>query len=191
MNDPEDFDAFEDADGCPDPDNDGDGVLDVDDGPVRSHGSGACMHDAEDIDGDRDGDGCPEEDRLVTLTCDAIEINDRVYFDTGSDAIQQRSFAVLDDVAEVMTEAMHIRLLSVEGHTDSQGRSSANLELSERRAAAVARYLTDAGIDPDRIRSAGYGEDRPIDTNDTSEGRQVNRRVEFLIIEQDEEGCTE
>jgi outer membrane protein OmpA-like peptidoglycan-associated protein len=191
MNDPEDTDGFEDTDGCPDPDNDEDGVPDIIDGEVQHTGFGACMNDPEDMDGDRDTDGCPEEDRAARITCDEIIIDGRVYFDLDSDVIQTRSFGVLDDVASVLDEADFIRLLSVEGHTDSQGSSRYNLDLSERRAASVMRYLGDRGIEGDRLISGGWGEEEPIDTNGTDEGRQNNRRVEFIIAEQDKRACVE
>ena len=189
LNDPEDVDGFEDEDGCPDPDNDNDGVLDVDDGEPDASGFGACRDQAEDMDGDRDEDGCPEEDRMVTVTCDEIEIDGRVYFDTDSDVIQERSYELLEQVAEVLNETAYIHLVSVEGHTDSQGSASHNRGLSQRRAASVVRFLVEAGIAAERLQSEGYGEDRPVDTNDTAEGRQNNRRVEFIIVEQDTETC--
>ena len=191
LNDPEDFDGYEDTDGCPDLDNDQDGVPDVRDGAVQPNGFGACMNDPEDMDGDRDSDGCPEEDRAARVTCDSIDIDGRVYFDLDSDVIQTRSFRVLDDVASVLEESTFIRLLSVEGHTDSQGSSSYNRDLSERRAASVMRYLDDRGIDGARLLSRGWGEEAPIDTNGTEEGRQNNRRVEFIIVEQDDRDCVE
>jgi len=189
-NDPEDMDGYEDTDGCPDPDNDSDGVLDVEDGPVAESGFGECMNQPEDLDGDADEDGCPEEDEpIILITCNAIEIDSRVYFDTDSDVIQSRSYNLLENVAEVLNEATHVRLLSVEGHTDDRASRPHNQDLSERRAASVVRFLVEHRVDADRLQSVGHGEDEPIDTNDTEEGRQNNRRVEFLIVEQDTEGC--
>ena len=74
--------------------------------------------------------------------------------------------------------------IRIEGHTDSQGSSSYNLRLSQDRAASVRAYLIQQGIAPDRMESVGFGEERPVDTNDTPEGRAVNRRVEFHITSQ-------
>jgi outer membrane protein OmpA-like peptidoglycan-associated protein len=177
-NDPEDVDGFADEDGCPDPDNDFDGVLDAND---------ACPTEAEDFDGFEDEDGCPEDGTgIVELTCEAIEIRERVLFETSSDVIQERSFGLLDQVASVLRSVSYITLIEVEGHTDDRGSAEYNQELSQRRAEAVMRYMVEAGIEPHRLSAVGYGEERPIADNDTSDGRSANRRVEFRIVEQEE-----
>jgi outer membrane protein OmpA-like peptidoglycan-associated protein len=176
---PEDADGFEDADGCPDPDNDKDHVLDVND---------ACPTEPEDYDGFEDADGCPEEGSgLVKVTCEKIEITDSVYFDTGSDHIQERSFTLLNQVGAVLQSATQIKRLRVEGHTDDRGKDAYNLELSKRRAASVMRYLLEQGVADNRLTSEGYGETRPIADNKTGAGRSQNRRVEFVVLES--EGC--
>jgi len=176
-NEPEDTDGFEDSDGCPDPDNDKDGLLDAAD---------RCPDEAEDFDGFEDGDGCPEEGSgLVKLTCDKIAISDRVYFDTGKDTIQVRSFALLEQVASVLQSASYVKKLRVEGHTDDRGDADANFDLSTRRAAAVVRFLVEHGVAAERLSSEGFGETRPIANNRRSAGRSQNRRVEFVIAEQD------
>jgi len=72
--------------------------------------------------------------------------------------------------------------VEVQGHTDSDGSASYNRKLSDSRANSVRKYLVDAGIDGERLQAKGYGEDTPIDTNATSEGKERNRRVEFKII---------
>ncbi len=74
--------------------------------------------------------------------------------------------------------------MSVEGHTDSRANDNFNLNLSRKRAAAVVKWLVDHGIDAARLTSQGFGETKPIDSNDTDEGRQNNRRVEFRILEE-------
>jgi len=174
---PEDVDEFADDDGCPDPDNDSDGVLDVDD---------QCPMVAEDIDGVEDEDGCPDID-VVIRECEALELGDNVYFDTNSDVIQERSHELLDDLAYALRTNPGITAISIEGHTDDRGREADNQDLSARRAASVVIYLLDAGIEPERMTSAGFGELRPIADNETEEGRAANRRVEVIIVEQ--EGC--
>ncbi|MCQ2310378.1 MAG: OmpA family protein [Paludibacteraceae bacterium] len=83
-------------------------------------------------------------------------------------------FGYLDRNPEVRIKIM--------GHTDSVGKDAANQKLSEGRANAVRQELIERGIAPDRIEAVGYGETRPIDTNDTDEGRQNNRRVEVEIL---------
>jgi large repetitive protein len=176
---PEDRDSFEDEDGCPDPDNDRDGRLDADD---------KCPNEPEDFDGFEDHDGCPEEGAgLVKLTCDRIEIKEAVYFDSSADSIQQRSFGLLDQVSALLVQAEHIKRVRIEGHTDNRGKPQYNLELSQRRAAAVLHYLTEHGVDAARLESEGYGLGKPIADNNTTEGRAANRRVEFLIVEQSTE----
>ncbi len=181
-NGPEDFDGWDDVDGCADPDNDLDGHPDTDD---------ECVNDSEDFDGFEDGDGCPEEDSgLVNLTCDAIEIGDRVRFDTDSDVIQSRSYELLNQVAEVMRSATYIHLVRVGGHTDNRGADAYNLDLSQRRATSVRNYLVERGVEEGRLEHVGFGEAIPITDNGTVDGRAENRRVEFRILEQDTE-CTD
>jgi outer membrane protein OmpA-like peptidoglycan-associated protein len=196
--DPEDRDDFEDEDGCPDPDNDLDGVLDVNDECPNEPGHAdnkGCP------DRDRDGDGlvdredaCPDEPgprenrgckvkQLAVITKDRIEILEAVYFDTNKATIQARSFPVLDSVASLLERHGEITKVRVEGHTDSRGSDDANLKLSQRRAAAVVKYLTDKGVDGGRLTPRGFGESQPIETNNTAEGRAKNRRVVFTIEE--------
>ena len=179
---PEDFDGWDDVDGCADPDNDRDGHLDEDD---------ECMNEPEDFDGVEDDDGCPENEAgLVNLTCDAIEIGERVHFDSDSDVIQSRSHGLLDQVAGVLGSASYIHLVRVEGHTDNRGPDDYNLDLSQRRANSVRQYLIDGGVEGQRVEAVGFGEARPITDNGTVDGRAENRRVEFRILEQDIQ-CTD
>ena len=174
---PEDRDRFQDEDGCPDPDNDGDGILDVVD---------RCPLQPEVINGFEDEDGCPDE-TVIQVTCANIQIRDTIYFETNRAVIQPRSFNLLDQLAAVIVSRPDIRRVSIEGHTDSRGRDRHNLQLSQQRAASVREYLLAHGVTPDRLSSQGFGETRPIDDNNTPSGRAANRRVEFVILEQD--GC--
>ncbi|MEZ4458550.1 MAG: OmpA family protein [bacterium] len=171
---PEDADGFQDEDGCPDLDNDADGILDVND---------ACPLDPEVINGVLDDDGCPDEgSSKVRVTGDRIEILERVYFETAKDVIQPQSYDVLEQVARVMAARPDITRLRVEGHTDDRGKDSYNLDLSQRRAAAVRAFLIEKGVDAQRLVARGYGESHPIGDNKTAQGRDINRRVEFHII---------
>lgn len=206
---PEDLDEFEDTDGCPDPDNDKDGVLDAadrcpldpedrdqfedDDGckdPDNDRdglpdAQDKCPNDPEDLDGFEDSDGCAEEGAgLVKLTCERIEIKEAVYFDSSADTIQQRSFGLLDQVAALLVQAQHIKRVRIEGHTDNRGKPQYNLDLSKRRAAAVVRYLIEHGVEAERLESEGYGLGKPIADNNTDKGRAANRRVDFIVVEQ-------
>ena len=73
--------------------------------------------------------------------------------------------------------------MAVHGHTDSVGGHQMNMQLSKNRAAAVVNYLAGKGIKRDRLESEGFGPDKPVESNDTPEGRAKNRRVEFKVID--------
>ena len=72
--------------------------------------------------------------------------------------------------------------IEIAGHTDSKGTDEYNVNLSQGRSQAVVDYLASQGIDRGRLTAHGYGEAKPIDTNDTEEGRANNRRVEFTVL---------
>lgn len=112
-----------------------------------------------------------------------ININDSIYFDTGTATIQTRSFGVLDAVFRVMVSHPELLRVRVEGHTDDVGNARRNLRLSRDRARAVMRYLTQHGIPRDRLTAEGYGDERPAVQGTTEDARARNRRVEFLIVE--------
>lgn len=175
-NEAEDFDRFEDKDGCPDPDNDKDGILDASD---------QCPLEPEVINGVKDEDGCADEgESKVKIEGSKFVLLDKVYFATNKDVILPKSNDVLNQVVATLKANPEITKLRVEGHTDDRGADSWNLDLSKRRAKRVREYLVSQGIDPARVESEGYGETRPIDTNATPAGRDNNRRVEFNIVEQ-------
>ncbi len=98
-----------------------------------------------------------------------------------SSRLSQESDEVLDQIVAIMDEYSEYRL-EISGHTDNTGRPGYNQELSETRAKECYDYLVNQGISSRRLSFVGYGEDRPIATNDTREGRQLNRRVEFNLI---------
>jgi outer membrane protein OmpA-like peptidoglycan-associated protein len=103
-----------------------------------------------------------------------------IYFDFASDRLKPESTPVLDEIAQVMENHPDWKL-SVSGHTDNIGGDAYNLDLSKRRAAAVKQALvTRYHIAPDHLTTDGYGASRPVDTNDTLEGRARNRRVELM-----------
>ncbi|GAB4324322.1 MAG: hypothetical protein Kow0074_17190 [Candidatus Zixiibacteriota bacterium] len=118
---------------------------------------------------------------------DELEANGRVatqgiYFDINSDRIRPESTPTLKEMGKMLTDHPELRLM-IEGHTDSQGDEAYNLELSQKRAAAVKNYLcNEYGIAPDRLETSGLGEGQPVDSNDTPEGRQNNRRVELVKL---------
>jgi outer membrane protein OmpA-like peptidoglycan-associated protein len=170
--DPEDFDGFEDEDGCPDLDNDSDGILDVVD---------RCPREREVFNGFEDEDGCPDEARVV-VTAAAIEIHDRIYFDFNKATIQERSHSLCDEIASVVLAHPELTRIRVEGHTDSKGNDAYNLKLSQARAESVVAWLVSKGVERARLDPVGFGEIRPVDSNDTEDGRANNRRVEFIIV---------
>ncbi|RKH09569.1 cell envelope biogenesis protein OmpA [Corallococcus sp. CA053C] len=171
---PEDVDGFEDADGCPEPDNDRDGIADAAD---------QCPLEAEVINGEKDDDGCPDKgESKVRLEGSRIVILDKVYFATGEDVILPKSFVLLQQVIAILRTHPELERVRVEGHTDSQGVDAKNLDLSQRRANNVRAWLVKGGIEDARLEAAGYGETQPVDTNATSHGRENNRRVEFNIL---------
>jgi outer membrane protein OmpA-like peptidoglycan-associated protein len=103
-----------------------------------------------------------------------------IYFDFASDVLRPESKTVLDEIAEVMRKHPDWKL-RVEGHTDNIGGDAYNLDLSNRRAAAVKRALVSQyHIEPAKFTTAGFGASRPVATNDTMEGRALNRRVELV-----------
>jgi OOP family OmpA-OmpF porin len=171
-NDAEDKDGFEDDDGCPDKDNDGDGVVDY---PTPDD---KCPNEAA-----RTPDGCPQKYQLIVVTKDKIELKQTIYFAYRKADIKPVSFPLLDEVAQAMADNPAIKV-RIEGHTDSKGPDSFNLKLSQKRAESVRAYLIKKGVAADRMEPKGFGETVPIADNRTQEGRDQNRRVEFVIVSQ-------
>ena len=167
INEPEDPDGFEDEDGCPDNDNDADTVIDIED---------ECPNEK----GIVEEKGCPKRYEGVEITETHIRINQKIHFAYNKAKIKRDSFGILATVAMVLKDNPEINL-SIEGHTDSKGKDKYNKKLSNKRAKAVMKHLTKKGkIDKDRLEYVGWGEEKPIDTNLTDEGRAANRRVEFV-----------
>ena len=158
--------------GCPTPeDRDSDNIPDTQD---------ACPDAAGAPNNDAKKHGCP----VARVDQGQIRIREQVQFASGSGRLLATSDPVLDAVRKILSAHPEITKIEVQGHTDSKGSDHYNLRLSNRRAAAVVRWLTQAGISAARLSSRGLGEERPIDTNETAEGRANNRRVEFHIVRQ-------
>jgi len=119
----------------------------------------------------------------VTRSGDNIILNmpGNVTFQTNSADINANFYQVLSSVAIVLKE-FDKTVVDVAGHADSTGPEDKNMELSQRRASSVSGYLAAQGIDSNRLITVGYGETRPIASNDTPEGRQQNRRVEITLL---------
>ncbi len=107
-------------------------------------------------------------------------VNDKILFDVDSATLRTSALSTLNQIADVLGRYPDARVI-VTGYTDSTGSEQHNLELSRRRAETVRDYLVSRGVDPARITAVGLGESDPIDTNQTAEGRQRNRRVEFNV----------
>lgn len=116
----------------------------------------------------------------VTDTEVVIQLPGAILFDFDSANIRADADRALNDVAQVI-KAYPQRPVRVEGHTDSISSDEYNQSLSERRAASVVKWLAAHGIEKTRLASSGFGETRPVATNDTAAGRQLNRRVEVVI----------
>jgi outer membrane protein OmpA-like peptidoglycan-associated protein len=151
--------------GCPWADSDGDGVPDKDD-------------ECPEIVGTIANNGCPELSEAVKKA-----LNDyakTILFDTGKASIKETSAKVLSDIIGIMNEYPNASF-SIGGHTDSVGRAESNMRLSSERASSVMSYLIENGIASNRLSSQGFGEERPLDSNKTKEGRANNRRVEIRL----------
>ena len=118
----------------------------------------------------------------VKVTQQQIVLLAPVYFDYNQATIRADSFVVVDDVLAVLREHPELHKVEIGGHTDSDGSSAYNQDLSQRRVDAVRAYLIERGIDADRLVARGYGESRPVATNRTDDGKAKNRRVEFVIV---------
>jgi OOP family OmpA-OmpF porin len=103
-----------------------------------------------------------------------------VNFDFDKATIRPDAKVILDEAASQLSKNPDVRV-SVEGHTDSVGKDAYNQKLSERRAASVKSYLVGKGVSDSRLSSVGYGESKPVSSNDTKDGRALNRRVELLV----------
>lgn len=156
--------------GCPIKDSDGDGILD----PVD-----ACPTVPGPANADPEKNGCPP----ARIEHDQIVITERVEFKTDSAELLGSSTGILTAVMNILKEHTELKRVLVEGHTDNVGGARYNKGLSERRAKSVVKWLIEHGVEAHRLLDAGIGLERPIDTNDTSAGRQKNRRVEFHILE--------
>ena len=119
----------------------------------------------------------------IELKKEKIEIKEKISFALGSGVIVDKSFPLLNEIADVLKQHPEVRLIAIEGYSDSQGAADYNLKLSETRAQAVRTYLVGRGIEGERLNAKGYGKENPIAPNDTEDGREKNRRVEFNIVE--------
>lgn len=166
---PDDLDKCPDVPGLPEfngcPDTDGDGIADADDGCPEAFGL-------------PENNGCP---KLIEISGNQILLKQTVLFDTGRAVIKPDSFEMLNEIAAVL-KASKTWKVQVEGHTDSTGNKAKNQTLSQERAGACRDYLINQGVAASQLTAIGYGPDHPIASNNTTVGRQQNRRTEFKIV---------
>jgi OOP family OmpA-OmpF porin len=121
----------------------------------------------------------------VEVRDNKIEIHEKIQFDYDKAIIKDASFSLMNEIADVIKKNPQIKKIRIEGYASSEGSAQHNKQLSDDRAKSVMKYLTDHGIPTAELASLGYGADKPIADNNTETGREANRRVEFLILEQD------
>jgi outer membrane protein OmpA-like peptidoglycan-associated protein len=164
--------------GCPIADRDNDSVPDDVD---------HCPDQAGAPSTDPNRNGCPGQ---VVVIGNMIQLNTPVFFAHNRDTILRRSFPILQAVADALRASPHVRRVSIEGHTDDVGGDQENMDLSNRRAQSVMRWLIEHGIEASRLEAHGFGETRPLQPITPGMSRRErraaqarNRRVEFRIID--------
>ena len=196
--------------GCPYIDTDKDGVLDKDDKCINEAGpkeNDGCPYLDSDKDGVLDKDdkcptvfgiienkGCPEIKKVEPVKVEPVkaiiadevikkinEFSKTILFDSGKATLKKESNTSLDAIVSVLNEYQNANF-KIEGHTDSAGIPAKNLKLSQDRAAAVKQYLIDKGVRADRLTSDGFGSKKPISSNKTPKGKNLNRRVEINLV---------
>ncbi|HET6767123.1 MAG TPA: OmpA family protein [Chitinophagaceae bacterium] len=188
-----DMAGYPELEGCPYPDRDKDGVTDNKDrcpdepGSTKNDGCPITDTDGDGVPDDTDrcpdtpgpasNNGCPE-DVKTKLTY----IAKNIYFNTNKATLQNISYDPLNQLVDILNKYPTAKL-TIEGHTDNTGTNAHNMQLSESRAKTVMSYLTGKGIPANRLTAVGYGEENPVATNNTAEGRTLNRRVELKLIQ--------
>lgn len=122
---------------------------------------------------------------LVTVGKNELFLKAQVQFAVASAVILPASSGLLAELADVLAQNPRIRRVEIQGHTDNTGTAEKNRQLSDERAQAVADWLVAHGVSASRITAKGYGQAKPIVPNVTAQNRARNRRVQFIILEQD------
>ena len=180
----EDFDGYQDDDGCPDADNDRDGLCDpwVEAKAMFANfahickGVDLCPEQPETLNEFKDDDGCPDE---VPQPPKKVFVLEGVNFESGKATITPDSYISLMKVVDIM-ETFTEATFEIVGHTDNVGDKDKNMTLSADRAASVKNFLVEKGINESRIVTSGKGDTQPVASNKTPEGRAQNRRIEFI-----------
>ncbi|HKO93953.1 MAG TPA: OmpA family protein [Polyangiaceae bacterium] len=127
----------------------------------------------------------PPPEKQVKIRDNRIELGQKIQFAYDKAEILPASFNLMDELAKVMQENPQVQKVSIEGHASDEGEEQHNLILSKARAEAVRAYLVSKGVSAERLTSTGYGETKPLVSNDSDAGREQNRRVEFHITKQE------
>jgi outer membrane protein OmpA-like peptidoglycan-associated protein len=170
---PEDGHPPDPNDGCPNKDLDGDGILIPDD---------KCPDAPETFNGFEDEDGCPDEKPLVQLKEKEVQINQKIQFKKNSANIEEESMPIIDAVADLLQKYPEVQLIEIGGHASKEGNANHNRTLTQQRVDSVVKALIQKGVEKERLLAQGYGFYCPMDTGDSEESLEKNRRVEFKIL---------
>jgi outer membrane protein OmpA-like peptidoglycan-associated protein len=157
--------------GCPLPDRDHDTVIDSED---------ACPDQPGAPNPDPKKNGCPG---LVAVESGKITILQPVFFATNKDTILKKSHPLLTSLADALKASPQLKKIRIEGYSDDRGKRDYNVELSDRRARSVMKWLVEHGVAEARLEAKGFGPENPVASNKTAKGRAANRRVDFVIID--------
>lgn len=131
-----------------------------------------------------------EEESLITVTQTErgamVTVSERILFESGKSDLRKETAEILDKLAKVLNEKTQKKIL-IEGHTDNVGSAAFNQKLSEQRADAVKSALLDRGVAKMRIQTKGLGFTQPKVSNDSEDGRRINRRVEIIVLGESKE----
>ena len=159
---------------------------------VNEAGSGGSLLDTEVGQGDSDSDGVLDSQDVCPTTEPGSPVNatgcpvfegrlDGLVFESASSELRSPARSILDELAAQLLLHPDVRV-AVMAHTDNTGNAGSNLELSRERASAVASYLVSRGVSGQRLRAEAFGESRPVSSNQTAEGRRMNRRIELRVF---------
>ncbi len=128
----------------------------------------------------------PEEraERTIRVTKEINLYAKTILFDVNKSVVKTQAEFILDNIAKIMNENDDFNFI-IEGHTDNTGVAEHNLQLSQERADAIKAYLIRKGVKAKRLEAKGYGQTRPIESNDTERGREINRRVEINVAKEE------
>jgi outer membrane protein OmpA-like peptidoglycan-associated protein len=172
-NEPEDKDGFEDLDGCPDPDNDHDGIPDAQD---------KCPNEPETINGFQDDDGCPDKgDSTIILSPDKIETLDPIQFQGLK--LTKQSTPLLAQVGATLRAHPEIIRLRITVHVQPSGNAEADQARSDSRAKAIRDWLIQWGVAATRLEARGFGGMKPLVPHDQRGAAKINDRLELIILE--------